>query len=79
VARLLAHRTAIRQSQVRFPTWHPHGDLFALSGSCNEETQRDFIEWRWMYVKKYDHMLKTEKSIKILIQKKEKKSLWDEM
>jgi hypothetical protein len=29
---------------VRFPTWHPHGGLPALSGTCDEETQRDFNE-----------------------------------
>jgi hypothetical protein len=64
VARLLACRTAVRKSQVRFPTWHPHGGLTALSGTCDEETQRDFNEWRWMYVKIYECMLKMEKSIK---------------
>jgi hypothetical protein len=44
------------------PTWRSP----ALSGTCDEETQRDFNEWRWMYVKKYECMLKMEKSIKIL-------------
>ncbi len=51
VARLLARRTAVWQSEVRFPTWHPHGGLSPLSGTCDEKTQRDFNEWRWMYVK----------------------------
>jgi hypothetical protein len=41
-----------------------------LSGTCDEETQRDFNEWRWMYVRKYECMLKMEKSIKILKLKK---------
>jgi hypothetical protein len=54
VARLLACRTAVRQSQVQFLTWHPHGSLSALSRTCDEETQRDFNEWRRMYVKKYE-------------------------
>jgi hypothetical protein len=54
VARLLARWIAVWQSQVRFPTWHLHGGLFELSGTCNEETQWDFNKWRWMYVKKYE-------------------------
>ncbi len=28
-------------------------------------TQMDFNEWRWMYVKRYECMLKMEKSVKI--------------
>jgi hypothetical protein len=37
MARLLAHQTAVQQSQVRFPIWHPHGGLSALSETCDEE------------------------------------------
>jgi hypothetical protein len=65
VAKLLARRTAVQQSQVRFPTWQQHGGLSLLSGTCDEETQRDFNECKWMFVKKYDCMLKIEKSIKL--------------
>jgi hypothetical protein len=65
VARLLACRTAVRQSQIRFLTWHPHGGLSAL-----KKIQRDFNDLRWMYVTKYDFMLKMEKSIKIFEEKK---------
>jgi hypothetical protein len=58
------------QSQVQFSTWHPHGDLSALSGTCDEETQRDFNAWRWVYVKKYECILKIKKAIKILKKQK---------
>ncbi len=32
------------------PTWR---SLSALRWTCDDETQADFNEWRWMYVKKY--------------------------
>ncbi len=70
VARLLARRTAVWQSQVWFPTWHPHGGLSPLSGTCDEETQRDFNEWRWMYAKngKINKNINNKKSPVIQVQ-----------
>ncbi len=55
LAKLLAHRTAVWPSQVCFRTWHPHGGLSALSGTCDAETQRDFNKCRWMDAKKYEY------------------------
>ncbi len=58
---LLARRTAVRQSQVRFPPGHPHGGLSALSGTCGEENTEGLQRMKMgAHVTKYDCLLKME-------------------